>query len=172
MLFAWEFSNARQVRGIIAAINQGLQEHDWTRADLEKMEALIGQLEPLSPEQAASARRNLYQRYADALIEAARQEQNGPDDFARIEKDRVEILQPRARDLADTVSQAMTKHVLAAVNAPFGQRGIDRRHTSMTSTGSSPPSSHSTSPAPTRPGSTSIAALTVCFSRDWTPTTH
>jgi hypothetical protein len=103
-------------------IKERLQERASSRAHLEEMEALIAQLERRSPEEAASARRNLYQRFADTLIEDLRQPQLDARELTRIDKALKEDLAPRARDLADMVSREMAVIQLAGFKKALDER--------------------------------------------------
>ena len=134
--FAWEFTHARQARSITREFNDGLKARAWPSEHLEKMEALLAGLDQLAPEEAAIARRNLYQRYADALIETSRQEGLGPDGLARIEKAIADVLALRDRDLADTVRREIRtqfadnsrKAIEAALAEDRTQGRLSRRH--------------------------------------------
>jgi serine/threonine protein kinase len=120
--FAWEFSHARNIRTISKNINERLQERVSSRANLEEMEALIAELKPLAAEEAASARRNLYQRFADCLIEDLRQPQLGELELARIENANREDLAPRAPELADMVGREITAAKLAGIKKALDAR--------------------------------------------------
>ena len=119
--FAWSYSTVRQVRVITRAISEGLQEHDWSIEHLEKMEALVAELEPLAGEEAASARGNVHQRYADVLIESARHDA-GPDGMARIDKARMEVLAPRDKAQAERVRQETKAQAIASLKKNLDAR--------------------------------------------------
>jgi len=106
--FAWRYSDARQIALIKQEFQAGLERPDLTAGYLEEMEAHVGQLSQLAPEQAAAARQRLHQGFAESGPPTARQPL--PEDRSHMRRP-WELLAARAPELVPELRETLSKRL-------------------------------------------------------------
>ncbi|MBM4034856.1 MAG: serine/threonine protein kinase [Planctomycetes bacterium] len=118
---------SRRLAALRLEFDTRLEKCDWTTEGLTGLESLAGDLGRLSPEQGASARERLYQRFAEQVLASLRRPTVQEGDVKRAEAD-IRFLEARAPEQVAALRRALEERLRAwqpvfDLRAPFAEVG-------------------------------------------------